>query len=301
MRHGESFRTVLELFLGKIRGSDELAHPRPELRLDGGHGQPATVFRLIQTVEGKRPGQKGLACDRLFAGGKETREAEDHERHGGIVDRDVDELPAARTVSHPQRGQDRKGGVEAAREIGDRDPGDRGGLVLPPRCHAEDPSEGLEVDVVSGEILVRPRLTVSREGAIDEPRVHHGEIVVGHSEPRHHAGTKLFDDHVGTAREFVHDLLTFGCLQVHGERPLSSIHHEERIGDVVHDGGNGAHVVAQFRVFDLDHLRAEVAQELRTERTWQEPREVQHGDSRKGRRHVRWQPAVAVSRFARAG
>src|SRR5204862_147809 len=106
-----------DAFLGQIRGPDELAHPRPERRLDRGYGQPATVFCLIQTVEGKRPGQKGLARDRLFAGGKETCEAEDHERHGGIVDRDVDEFPAARTVSYPPGCQDRKGGVEAARQL----------------------------------------------------------------------------------------------------------------------------------------------------------------------------------------
>ena len=69
----------------------------------------------------------------------------------------------------------------------------------------------------------------------------------------------------------------------------------------MHDRGNGAHVVAQFRIFDLDHLRTKVAQELRTEWTREEPREVQHGDSLKGGRHARWQPAVVVSRFARAG
>src|SRR5207245_8083644 len=78
-------------------------------------------------------------------------ESEDEERHRGVVDRDVDEFAAARSVSRPERRQDGQRGVEAARQVGDGNTRDRRSAFIAISGDGQDARERLEIDVVARE------------------------------------------------------------------------------------------------------------------------------------------------------
>src|SRR2546427_255050 len=195
------------------------------------------------------------------------------------------DLAAARAVSRPERRQDGQRGVEAARQIPDRNARDRGSAFVAVPRDGQDPRERFEIDVVAREVLVWTVLPVPGERTVDQLRIPHREPIVVRPEAGHDAGSELLDHHVRAADQLPKDLLALGGLQIDREGPLSAVHHRERVRDVVDDRRNRAHVVAQLRVLDLDDVGTEIAQELRAERAREETREIQERDPIEGRRH----------------
>ena len=271
-----------ELALGQFRRPDELAHADPELRFDRGHGEPSALLRFVEGIEREGAGEERLARDRLLAGRKVSGQSEDHECDRGVVDREVDELAAAGAVPRPKRREDRQRGIEASREVGDRHARDRGTGIRAAPGHGQDAGEGLEIQVVAGEVLVRAGLAVSGEGAVDDAGIHHREVVVRGAEPGHDPGPELLHDHVGAAAELAQDVLAFRRLQVHRERPFPAVHHEERVGRAIDQRRDRPHVVAQCWILDLDHVRPEVREELGAKRAREEPGEIQHDEALEG-------------------
>src|SRR5439155_468659 len=197
----------------------------------------------------------------FFTRREESRETEDEQRHRGVVDRDVDEFAAADPVAGAERCEDRQRRVEATRQVRDRDARDCGSSFISVPRDRQDACERFEVDVVPGKVFVRTVLAEPGERTIDQLRVQHREGVVVRAETRHDPGPELLHEDVRVARELPEDLLAFGGLQVDREGTLAAVHHHERIGDVADDRWNGSHVVADFPVFDLDRVRAEVRDE----------------------------------------
>ncbi len=272
----------------QIRRPDEFTHPLPELRFDRRDGEPLAVLRLVEAVEREGSGEESFTGHRFFACRKISRETEDQQRHGGVVDRDIDEFAASRAVSSPERREDRQRRIEAARQVGDGHSWDRGSSFVEAPGDGQESRERLEVNVVPREIFVRAVLAVSGERTVDELRIPHHERIVVCSKTSHDAGPELLHDNVRPADEFPEDLLTFGRFQVDRERTFSSVHHRERIRDVVDDWRYRSHVVAELRVLDFDHVGAVIAEELRAERSREKTSEIEDGDAIEGGGHALW-------------
>jgi hypothetical protein len=93
------------------------------------------------------------------------------------------------------------------------------------------------------------------------------ERVVIEFEPSHHARTEVLDDDVRRQRECPRRRATLAARQVEDDGALVAVEGEEVRGVVADERRPpGAGVVAAVRSLDLDHVRAEVAQQHRGER-----------------------------------
>ena len=104
-----------------------------------------------------------------------------------------------------------------------------------------------------------------------------------------HAHRKVIDDHIGLVRQITRDLLRLRTRQVQLQQPLVAVPHR-----VVGRFGTAAgHRPRIGR--DLDHIRAQIAQNARTERPRQHVREIEHANAverprRRSGRSLRHQP-----------
>jgi hypothetical protein len=132
---------------------------------------------------------------------------------------------------------------------------------------AHQPAHGLDQVVVAGALAVGPGLAEAGDRAVDELRVEHAQVFVGEAvlgQPTH---LVVLDHHVRVGGELAGDLLPLLIGKIEGQRALAPI-----AGQVV-GGGIGvvaleigrtpaAGVVADAGAFDLDHLGAQVGQDL---------------------------------------
>ena len=133
-------------------------------------------------------------------------------------------------------------------------------------------------------VAVGPVLAVAGDRAVDEPGVLLAQALVADAEPVHHAGAEALEQHVGLAHEPQQHLAPGLGLEVDADRALVAVEREEerragaRLGALV-ARRRPAHVVAQPRVLDLEHVGAEVGQQPGAEAAGQQPREVEHADA----------------------
>ena len=141
-------------------------------------------------------------------------------------------------------------------------------------------------------VAVRPVLPVAGDRAVDEPRVLLAQPLVADPQPLHHAGAEALEQHVGLAHEPQQHLAPRVGLQVDADRALVAVERQEQraaralLRPLV-ARRRPAHVVAEPRVLDLQHVGAEVGQQPRAEAARQQPREVEHADALERAAHVR--------------
>ena len=149
-------------------------------------------------------------------------------------------------------------------------------------------------DVVkSGAVGERPILTVAMRRAIDEAAVDLAQHVVGEAEPRHRLGAHIMQEDIAAADQREQHLAGLGAFQIKAQRAFVAIEVQENMAHLAVPRRAGkAHDVAPRR-FDLDHLGAEIAQDLRRKRPQYHGRQVDDLDPgkragfgrRSGRRH----------------
>lgn len=138
------------------------------------------------------------------------------------------------------------------------------------------------VHVVTGPLLVGAVLSIPRQRAVDDGFVARFDGLVVDVQPSDHARSEPLDDHVRGLGELHERLVAALVLQVECDAPFVSVEHRE----------DSAVAVGEFRVllavviahpglFDLDHVRAEIAEKLGRIRTGQQPREIQHANALK--------------------
>ena len=200
------------------------------------------------------------------------------ERHRGLEERGVDELPESRALAVFERAQNPVGGEEPGAEVGQRHAG-LGRRVLVPG-HADDPAHALGDQVIAAARRVRPRAAEPAHRAIDEPRVHRGERLVPEAQPLGHARPVILDEDVRGLREALDDLDTFGRLEVDREPALAPVHrHESRAVAVLRDRRQLARGLARDGRLDLDDVGAHVGEVHRAERRRHRLREVDDAET----------------------
>ncbi|CAB4810044.1 unannotated protein [freshwater metagenome] len=100
---------------------------------------------------------------------------------------------------------------------------------------------------------VGPVPTKASDGGVDQPRVDHPKIVVPQPETIQHTGLLGLDHDVGLTCQIAHDVAVSVLVQVELDTALPAP--PERVRSRMTDAG------ATGR-FDLDHVRAEVGEQL---------------------------------------
>ena len=95
-----------------------------------------------------------------------------------------------------------------------------------------------------------------------------------------HAGTEALDGDVALGCQAMGESAAFGLLEVDDHAALVAVDAEEDGAELVFlERRPAAGFVAQAEGFDLDDVRAEIAQRLRAERAGENAREIQHLDA----------------------
>jgi hypothetical protein len=121
----------------------------------------------------------------------------------------------------------------------------------------------------TGSPAVRTGLTVPRHTQHHQTRIGFAQHVPSQPPLLHRTGAKVFDQHVRLRHQFEEQFDPFPLTQVDGHR-LAVTRLAQPGERCVVTGGRGAktpHRVAANRVFDLQHLRAELPQDRRCIRT----------------------------------
>lgn len=279
---------------GLMRAGHEIAHLglaadpgaelHPELRLERRERHRPAVLRRVRLVRCNRSDERLVASRRRLATERET-EPGDRKGHRGLDHRDIDDLALTGLGTLHQRTHDADHGVESAahvRELKAWHCRRSVGRTL----KAEDASAREVIQIVPGARCERTSLAIPREGTDDEPRVGLEQRLMREPETSKHPRTKLLEhDVVGTykAKEHVRRLR---LLQIDDGAPLVPVQREKdarrRSGAafVAHMRRHGTEIIPARAVFDLVDLCAEVREDKRRERPWEEPREVEYFDSR---------------------
>ena len=184
-------------------------------------------------------------------------------------------LSEAAALAFVQRHQDADHSVQARGHIDDGH-ADAGGFTLRIAVDAHESAERLNGSVVARQSAERAGRAKAGDAAVDQPgkaRAQH--IVVAHAPALQRADLEVFDQHIGVFEQLEHHLAPGRVGHVHAYRALVAVDASEIRGHacVVERRTPGAGLVA-FGAFDLDDVRAMVAQNLRTQRAAQNAREI---------------------------
>ena len=214
-------------------------------------------------------------------------------RHLGVEQREVDVLAAARPRATRQRGEDGRRRVHAGHQVGGGDAhllraAARQVVALAGDAH--EAARALGDQVVAGARGVRPGLAEARDRAIDQARIDRARRSVVEAVFREAADLVVLDQDVGAAGEPADEALAGRGRQVEGDRALRPVGREEiggvgrlRACRVAQEGRPpGTGVVAAARALDLDHVGAEIGQQLRGPRPGQDAAQIEHLEAGQG-------------------
>ena len=175
---------------------------------------------------------------------------------------------------------------------------DRGRRLARAARDAREARERLEQEILPRAVAVGTRLAVPGGGDVDEPRVPGPGRFPAQAETLHHARSEVLDQDVRTFDEAPRDGVAVGMLEVQGQAPLVPVRGEKEGADAVQVEVAAGPVPLPERPprgLDLDHVGAEVRDELDARGAEQELREARHPDARQhGERRppVHWRSAL---------
>ena len=124
---------------------------------------------------------------------------------------------------------------------------------------------------------IGPGLAVARDAHHDDAGVDFGQPVVAQVPPLHRAGAEILDQDVGPRDQTVDDVLAFLLARVDGDRFLVAGEHREPQRLAVRLlRPPFAHRIAPAGLLELDHLGAEICQQLAAKRPGDELAHLQH-------------------------
>ena len=186
--------------------------------------------------------------------------------HRGVEEGDVDVAAYARPLGVEETDHEPDHARIAAREVDDAHAALAGWSV----GLAGDPHVArvaLDQVVEAGLARPGPGGPEAAEGAADDARIHVLELGVGEPEPGGQIAPHVVEDGVGDLHEIVENGAARRVLEIEGERLLAAIERleVERVL-LVQVGRHVAGAVAAHRgILDLDHLGAQVGEDLRAE------------------------------------
>ena len=191
-----------------------------------------------------------------------------------------------------ERGEDGGRRVHAGHQVGSGDanllrPAARQVVALAGDAH--DAAHGLRDQIVAGAVRVGPRLAEAGDRAVDQAGVHFLERGVIEAVLGEAAHLVVLDQHIRALDQPLHHRLPLGRGEVERDRALPPVGRHV-VGGIV--GGlaaariaqegrpPAARVVAHARPFDLDHIGAEIGQQLACPGARQDAAQVEHLEAR---------------------
>ena len=145
------------------------------------------------------------------------------------------------------------------------------------RAHRQRQQAGIAdvIEIVGGDVALRPGLAVAGDRTIDEARIDLGDAVVIEAEARHDAGAELLDQDVGARQQGIEPGAVGRVLQIERQALLAAIEQRETDAVLAPMRGIVAHVLAAG-TFDLEHLGAGLGQQQGRHRPRQQRGEIQN-------------------------
>ena len=144
---------------------------------------------------------------------------------------------------------------------------------------AHQPGHRLDHEVMPRHPRKRPRLPVAADRAIDDPGVDALRVLVVDGELLGHARPEGFEHHIRFLEQAVRDGASLRLRQVQRQPLLVAVDAVEVDAALLVLGRIVAAVVADSRLFDLDHMRAHIGEQLRTPRPRQQPAEIRNDNA----------------------
>ena len=205
----------------------------------------------------------------------------DQPREGRAEQVDLDVLTAAGLVALVEGREDADARVQPGHDVEDRDPR-AVGRALGVAGQAHQPRDGLDHEVVAGQVASAGSAAEAADRGVDDAGVVGADAVVVEPEPRQAPRLEVLDEDVGPPGELAGRRPVVVVLEVQRHRALVAVDPEVvRRDAVAHRRAPRPGVVAAGRL-DLDHLGAEVGEEHRRVGAGEDPGEV--GDEEPGER-----------------
>ena len=178
-------------------------------------------------------------------------------------------LAAAGGIPFLERRQDADGRIHTAHDVGDGD-ADLGRLTVRRTGDAHQTAHRLDQQVVAGALGIGPRLSETRDGAVNQTRIEGTKACVIEPVLFETAGFEVLHEHVAFGGDLAYQALTFGLTDVHRQRALVAVGTQivgafpglVPVRVLEKRGSPTPRVVARARTLHLDDFGAEVAQQL---------------------------------------
>ncbi len=208
----------------------------------------------------------------------------------------IDVLADAADVAVGEGGEHRGGGVQPGEDIGQRHADlHRTGafLVVGAPGEAHQAAQALDHEVIAGALGIGAGLAEAGDRTVDQLRVDLLQRFIVEAIGLEPADLEVLQQDVGLGRQFANDALAFRLGEVHRHRLLVAVGRQVvgRLAGVVAFGileerrAPGAGVVAAAGALDLDHLGAEVGEDLPGPGAGQDTGQVEYADMGKGAGH----------------
>ena len=240
----------------QLRPLDPFAEAFPELRLQRPERQPLSIGRLVDVVAGA---------------GQVLRRREHGPLRRRLVNRDVHDAAEAGARALEERGDDAHRGLHRRTDVAHEGPRQR--------RRPQQARERLVVDVVRGALDVRSAPAEPADRCADEVWMAGADRLWIHAEPPCGGRPKAVDEHVGARRQRVEHGRRFRDPQVQRHAALVAVEALEVWVPSVRVGPQRSHAVAAVRIFDLDHLRAQVREQQRRVGARQQARQVENANA----------------------
>ena len=237
---------------GKPNG---VAEREPEFLLERAARDDLAVSGRVELVARRSTDQTQLAGTGEFPGRMSERPSVPGEGEHRVGHRDVEmhALPRRVALAQPEQDVDH-GRHRAAADVRNECRRDDG-LLGRAGLDREQPGEALVVDVVARLARTRAVLAVTGDRAVHDPRIDLADILEAELQPRHDAGTELFDQHIRFLKQRPQAITIAFILQVERDALFAPVEQREGRRLAIEARRAGAHVLA-FRTLDLDHLGA---------------------------------------------
>ena len=146
--------------------------------------------------------------------------------------------------------------------------GDGAAVMAPLRV--PDPQPGSDQPVVAGPVPVRGMRPVRRDRAMDQTGIASPQLFAGQPEPRHRAGSKALQQHVGVVDQ-CQEARTFGV--------VAQVQHHAAAAAQPHVVAGGVSEGIAAGRLDLDDVGAVVGEQHAGDRPGDTPREVEDSDA----------------------
>ena len=189
---------------------------------------------------------------------------------------------AAGPLALVQRGEDSHDRIDAGEDIGDRNPGALGLAIRRPG-QVHDPAHALSHQVVARAGGIGPGLAEAGDRAIDQARAFLAQAGIVEAEFGEPANLEILDQHVRARRQLANDAPPVLALEIDLDRAFAAIGGVEIGGTemaavLALDEGRAPapRVVTGAFALDLDHVGAEIGENLPGPRSRQDAGEFQH-------------------------